>query len=386
MSYAEILALAQTAEEAGFEASSDPTTTPASRATPGLPTTDAWATLAGHRHARRAGSRSACWCRRSRSGSPGNLAKVVTTVAEMSGGRVEVGLGAGWNELEHDQHGLRFPPTGERFDMLEEQLAIVHGLWTEPDGWSYEGRHWQVSDAQFYPKPLAPAGRRHPNMIVGGSGGPRMARLVATYADEFNSPRPARGRPPRRTSAFEPRARQMGRDPAEVTHSAMTGVLVGEHRRRGRATAARAAAQSFGDAAPMPTTWLEERSRRWIMGTPDRGTRARLEPISRPWASSGSCSRPSCRATWTWSACWARSSWAESGRSVGPVAAIRSPVARPSERLPAPGWLADRRTQRHLAQGQRPRTAAISVAATLSHSVLAIASENASWMPCTMKG
>ena len=86
----------------------------------------------------------------------------------MSGGRVEVGLGAGWNELEHDQHGIPYPSDRERFDMLEEQLAILHGLWTEPDGWSYEGRHWTVRDARFYPKPLAPAGRRHPNIIVGG--------------------------------------------------------------------------------------------------------------------------------------------------------------------------------------------------------------------------
>ena len=70
---------------------------------------------------------------------PGNLAKVVATVAEMSGGRVELGVGAGWNELEHLQHGLPFPPIGERFDMLEEELAILHGLWTEPDGWCFGG-------------------------------------------------------------------------------------------------------------------------------------------------------------------------------------------------------------------------------------------------------
>ena len=71
----------------------------------------------------------------------GNLAKVVTTVDEMSGGRIEFGLGAGWNDVEHRQLGLPFPEIEERADMLEEQLAVLHGLWGEPDGWSFEGKH-----------------------------------------------------------------------------------------------------------------------------------------------------------------------------------------------------------------------------------------------------
>ena len=70
---------------------------------------------------------------------PGNLAKMVATVDEMSGGRVELGMGAGWHAEEHAAHGLPFPPLRERYDMLEEGLAIVHGLWTEPDGWSFDG-------------------------------------------------------------------------------------------------------------------------------------------------------------------------------------------------------------------------------------------------------
>ena len=108
-----------------------------------LPTTDAWATLAGlARDTSRIGLGVLVSPVTFR--LPGNLAKVVGTVAEMSDGRVELGLGAGWNEVEHRSYGLPFPPIGERFDMLEEQLAIIHGLWTEPDGWAYEGRHWQV--------------------------------------------------------------------------------------------------------------------------------------------------------------------------------------------------------------------------------------------------
>ena len=80
---------------------------------------------------------------------PGNLAKIAATVDEMSGGRVEVGMGAGWNDREHAAYGFPYPDLPKRYDMLEEALAIVHGLWTEPDGWSFEGAHWQVTDALF---------------------------------------------------------------------------------------------------------------------------------------------------------------------------------------------------------------------------------------------
>src|SRR4051812_6798538 len=185
LAYEEILALARTAEQAGFEAYFRSDHYASFPGAAGLPTTDAWTTLAGL--ARETTTISL--------GTlvspvtfrlPGNLAKVVTTVDEMSGGRIELGLGAGWNDAEHAEHGLPFPDQRERFDMLEEQLAIVHGLWTEPDGWSFDGAHWQVHDAQFAPKPVARAGRRHPNIICGGHGGPRLARLVARYADEIN--------------------------------------------------------------------------------------------------------------------------------------------------------------------------------------------------------
>ena len=268
LSYDEILALARTAEEAGFETffrSDHYTSFPGDTE---LPTTDAWATLAGLAREKSViglGVLVSPVTFR----LPGNLAKVTSTVAEMSGGRVEVGMGAGWNDLEHRRHGLPFPPDGERFAMLEEAVAIVHGLWTEPYGWSFSGEHWQVRDAHFYPKPQAPAGRRHPNLIIGGKGGPRMARLVARYADEFN-----------RTSATPSNAREsyarihaaceaVGRDPSEVTLSAMTGVLVGRNEQELNHRTADLlrmvdAKESDADA------WLEERSRRWIFGTPDQ--------------------------------------------------------------------------------------------------------------------
>ena len=268
LSYDEVLALARTAEEAGFESffrSDHYTSFPGDSE---LPTTDAWTTLAGvARETTRIGIGVLVSPVTFR--LPGNLAKVITTVAEMSGGRVEAGVGAGWNALEHRRHGLAFPPPAERFDMLEEQLAILHGLWTEPDGWSFSGRHWQVSDAHYYPKPAAPPGRRHPNLIIGGKGGPRMARLVARYADEFNrssaTPDAVRGAFGRVRAACEGE----GRDPAEVTLSAMTGVLVGRNQREiddRTADLLRMVGASGSDA----DAWLEERSRRWIFGTPDQ--------------------------------------------------------------------------------------------------------------------
>jgi F420-dependent oxidoreductase-like protein len=265
LSYDEILALARAAESAGLEAffrSDHYTSFPGSA---GQPTTDAWATLAG----------LARDTARIRIGSlvspitfriPGSFAKLVATVDEMSHGRVEVGMGAGWHEEEHLQLGIPYPALGERFDRLEEALAIVHGLWTEPDGWSYRGRHWQVIDARFRPRPTW-SGRRHPNLILGGDGGPRLARLVATYADEFN-----------RQSATPDRLRvaygrvaaacvEIGRDPDTVVRSAMVGVLVAwsqdELRDRIRQQAAVTGAGDDADA------WLAERSGRWIIGTPD---------------------------------------------------------------------------------------------------------------------
>jgi F420-dependent oxidoreductase-like protein len=117
---------------------------------------------------------------------PGPLAISVAQVDEMSGGRVELGLGAGWFEAEHKAYGVPFPPMGERFDRLEEQLAIITGLWETADGstFSYDGRYYQVSNSPALPKP---AQRPRPPVIIGGSGRRRTPALAARYADEFNT-------------------------------------------------------------------------------------------------------------------------------------------------------------------------------------------------------
>ena len=265
LSYAEVLALARTAEEAGLEAFFRSDHYASFPGEAGMPTTDAWATLAG----------LARDTTRIRLGTlvspitfriPGSLAKVVATTDEMSGGRIELGMGAGWNEQEHRELGIPFPTLRERYDRLEEALAIIHGLWTEPDGWSYKGKHWQVQDARFHPKPTF-GGGRHTHLILGGDGGPRLSRLVATYADEFN-----------RQSASPDRVREahdnvrracstIGRDPETLVFSAMVGVLVGESERdiSDRVGKVLETTGAGGDAE----AWLAQRRNRWIMGTPD---------------------------------------------------------------------------------------------------------------------
>ena len=116
---------------------------------------------------------------------PGPLAITVAQVDAMSGGRVELGLGAGWYEAEHQAYGIPFPPVAERFDRLEEQLQIITGLWETPPGKTYDfaGTHYEVRDSPALPKPVQSP---RPPVIVGGHGPRRTPRLAATYADEFN--------------------------------------------------------------------------------------------------------------------------------------------------------------------------------------------------------
>src|SRR5487761_1537967 len=151
----------------------------------GLPgPSDSWATLAG----------LAVETSRIRLGTlmtaatfrlPGPLAITVAQVDQMSGGRVELGIGTGWFEREHAAYGIPFPPLGERFDRLAEQLEIITGLWTTPEGstFSFEGTHYQLADSPALPKP---AQRPRPPVIIGGHGPRRTPALAARYADEFN--------------------------------------------------------------------------------------------------------------------------------------------------------------------------------------------------------
>ena len=106
-----------------------------------------------------------------------------------AGGRLELGLGAGWYDAEHQAYAIPFPPTSTRFEMLEEQLEILTGLWTTPDGeqFSFDGAHYSIAGSPALPKP---AQRPHPPLILGGWGTKRTPRLAARFADEFNVPFP----------------------------------------------------------------------------------------------------------------------------------------------------------------------------------------------------
>ncbi len=183
-SYADQLAVARTAEDCGYSAffRSDHFLAMGGAGLPGP--TDSWVTLAGL--ARETSTiRLGTLVSSATFRQPGMLAVSVAQVDQMSGGRVELGLGAGWFEAEHAAYGVPFPRVGERFDRLEEQLAIVTGLWRTPAGqrFSYAGRHYHVVDSPALPKPVDPLG---PPIILGGKGPRRTPELAARYADEFN--------------------------------------------------------------------------------------------------------------------------------------------------------------------------------------------------------
>jgi F420-dependent oxidoreductase-like protein len=118
---------------------------------------------------------------------PGPLAVSVAQVDAMSDGRVELGMGTGWFEREHQAYGIPFPSAGERFARLTEQLEIITGLWTTPAGetFDYAGTHYALGDCPALPKPVQ---RPHPPIIIGGLGAKRTPALAATFADEFNVP------------------------------------------------------------------------------------------------------------------------------------------------------------------------------------------------------
>ena len=186
--YDELLAVAATAEELGFGAffRSDHYLAMGGDGLPGP--TDAWTTLAGL--ARETSSiRLGTLVTSATFRLPGPLAIQVAQVDQMSGGRVELGLGAGWFADEHEAYGIPFPGTKERFDRLEEQLEVVTGLWSTEGGYDFAGTHYEVKNSPGLPKPAQRGGRRGGlPVIIGGHGKKRTPALAAAYADEFNVP------------------------------------------------------------------------------------------------------------------------------------------------------------------------------------------------------
>ena len=223
--YDDLLAVARAAEDLGFDGffRSDHYLHMSGDGTPGP--TDAWTTLAG----------LARDTSRIRLGTlvssatfrlPGPLAVTVAGVDQMSGGRVELGLGAGWFDKEHAAFGIPFPPLGERFDRLEEQLAVITGLWSTQPGETFQ------HDGPFYPvvanpglvTPVQPGGVP---IIVGGAGKRRTPTLAARYAADFNAGFRSVEETARLFGQVDAVCREVGRDPSTLVHSAAQVVCLG---------------------------------------------------------------------------------------------------------------------------------------------------------------
>ncbi len=234
---------------------------------PGLPgPTDAWATLAGlarDTSTIRLGTIMTSATFR----LPGPLAITVATVDRMSGGRIELGIGAGWYDAEHTAYGIPFPDTGERFDRLEEQLAIITGLWATEGGFSYDGKHYQVADSPGLPKPQ----QARPPILIGGRGKRRTPELTATYADEFNLPFVGEEVTAQQFARVRQACEDRGRDPDDLVYSNALTTCVGadeaEVERRAEAIGQDPAALRERGLAGTPEEVLDTLGRYAAMGS-----------------------------------------------------------------------------------------------------------------------
>jgi F420-dependent oxidoreductase-like protein len=185
-SYADQLAVAKAAESLGYSAffRSDHYVAMSGDGLPGP--TDSWVTL-GALARETTTIRLGTMVTSATFRHPGPLAISVAQVDEMSGGRIDLGIGAGWFEDEHAAYAIPFPPLGERFERLTEQLEIITGLWSAPDGQTFDftGKHYSIVDSPALPKPVQ---RPYPPIVIGGQGAKRTPALAARFATEFNVP------------------------------------------------------------------------------------------------------------------------------------------------------------------------------------------------------
>jgi alkanesulfonate monooxygenase len=225
-SYDQLLAVARTAEECGYGAFFRSDHYLKMGLVSGLPgPTDAWLTLAGlarETEKIRLGTLLTAATFR----LPGPLAISVAQVDAMSGGRVELGLGAGWYEDEHTASGIPFPSLGERFERLEEQLEIITGLWDTAEGevFDFPGRHFQLAASPALPRPIQ---NPRPPIIIGGHGQRLTPRLAARFADEFNVPFAPLDLCGRQFGLLDAACEALGRDPRSVLRSVALVVCCG---------------------------------------------------------------------------------------------------------------------------------------------------------------
>ncbi|MFI9388776.1 LLM class F420-dependent oxidoreductase [Kutzneria sp. NPDC052558] len=224
--YDDLLRVARAAEDAGYDAFFRSDHYLKMGSSDGLPgSTDAWITLAG----------LARETSRLRLGTlvspitfrhPGPLAISVAQVDQMSGGRVELGIGSGWYEAEHTAYGIPFPALGERFDQYEEQVEIIAGLWGTPVGqtYSFAGKHYQLTDSPALPKP---AQSPRPPILIGGGGAKRTPRLAARFADEFNIGFTSIENAAAQFARVKAACEAIGREPSSIILSVAHPVVVG---------------------------------------------------------------------------------------------------------------------------------------------------------------
>lgn len=200
---------------------------------------------------------------------PSLLALQAAAIDQLSGGRLEVGLGAGWDIAEHTAFGVPFPPTRTRFDMLEDTLSMLKALWSG-DAVDREGHVFSLRGARCHP---APAQRPHPPLVVGGTGERRTLRLVAEHADEWNVHAITLDGFRAKRQVLERHCAAVGRDPATIRHSVAAPCIVGDSR-----AIVERRIEEFALAFPLPTPAFfppgstnsldAVRARGWFAGTP----------------------------------------------------------------------------------------------------------------------
>jgi F420-dependent oxidoreductase-like protein len=232
---------------------------------------DAWATLtalAAHTERIRLGSLVSPVTFR----HPSELAKVVTTADHVSGGRVELGMGAGWNEHEHRTYGFPFHDMATRLELFAEGLELVHRQWTE-ETFDFDGRHYRLEGCRALPKPLQ---QPHPPLIVGGTAGRKTADPAARWADEYNTVAPTVDQARERRGKLDAACRRAGRDPATLRFSVMTGCVIGEDKAQVRERV-RAVLHATGRDLD-PDEYLQTRRPVLVLGTVDEAA-ARLREL-----------------------------------------------------------------------------------------------------------
>ncbi len=211
---------------------------------------------------------------------PSVLAKLVVTADHVSDGRIDLGLGAGWHEREHEAHGFPFLPTAERVDVLEEQLQILVGQWGS-DAFSFTGKHYTLSGLNAQPKPVQ---RPRPALIMGGNAGPRSAALAVRFADEYNTPFPSLDQITRRKANIDQACERAGRD--AMPFSVMAGMVLGADPAEVERRARRVAEATGRDAAEL----VREPPPGWIVGTLEQAAE-QLVPIREAGVSRVMCNQ-----------------------------------------------------------------------------------------------